>query len=90
MTPRVLAFLVLAAPAWAQSMPAPRQAVSSSPAPAPRFTCDGRQYCREMRSCEEALFFLNTCGVRRLDSDSDGIPCERTHCPANGTGARRR
>ncbi|WP_174520391.1 excalibur calcium-binding domain-containing protein, partial [Bergeriella denitrificans] len=24
----------------------------------------------------EAKFYLNKCGVRRLDRDGDGIPCE--------------
>lgn len=40
------------------------------------FSCDGRHLCRQMRSCEEAYFFLNVCGVHRLDGDSDGVPCE--------------
>lgn len=38
--------------------------------------CDSKKYCNEMASCEEAQYFLNTCGLTRLDSDSDGIPCE--------------
>ncbi|QEY27134.1 nuclease [Neisseria zalophi] len=40
------------------------------------FTCSGKRFCREMRSCIEAKFYLNQCGVRRLDRDNDGIPCE--------------
>ncbi|MCL5079541.1 thermonuclease family protein [Neisseria perflava] len=40
------------------------------------FTCAGKRFCREMRSCAEANFYLNHCGVSRLDRDHDGIPCE--------------
>ena len=29
-----------------------------------------------MKSCKEAIFYLNQCGVSRLDRDKDGIPCE--------------
>lgn len=32
--------------------------------------------CKELRSCKEAKFFLNTCGHSNLDRDDDGIPCE--------------
>ncbi|MEX2352884.1 MAG: excalibur calcium-binding domain-containing protein, partial [Gammaproteobacteria bacterium] len=35
-----------------------------------------KQYCREMTSCEEARFYLISCGLTRLDGDSDGVPCE--------------
>ncbi|OYU34833.1 excalibur calcium-binding domain-containing protein [Novosphingobium sp. PASSN1] len=41
-----------------------------------RLTCEGKRYCREMNSCAEANFYLNQCGVGRLDGDGDGIPCE--------------
>lgn len=40
------------------------------------FTCVGKRFCREMTSCAEARFYLTQCGVRRLDGDHDGIPCE--------------
>jgi hypothetical protein len=29
----------------------------------------------QMQSCEEAKFYLTTCGVKRLDGDGDGVPC---------------
>ena len=41
------------------------------------FTCDGRQYCTEMRSREEAVFFINNCPNTKMDGDGDGKPCER-------------
>lgn len=40
------------------------------------FNCSGKRFCREIRSCAEAWFYLNECGVSRLDRDNDGIPCE--------------
>jgi endonuclease YncB( thermonuclease family) len=40
------------------------------------FTCGSKRYCKEMSSCEEARFYLEECGLTRLDGDGDGIPCE--------------
>lgn len=40
------------------------------------FACRGKTKCGEMASCDEAYFYLNTCGVSRLDGDKDGVPCE--------------
>jgi len=38
--------------------------------------CGAKRYCREMTSCAEARFYLQQCGVTRLDGDGDGVPCE--------------
>ena len=44
------------------------------------FSCAGeRRTCSGMRSCAEARFHLQQCGLRRLDGDRDGVPCE-SHC----------
>jgi endonuclease YncB( thermonuclease family) len=57
-------------------------ALASPPASSPTaatssgFTCAGKRYCREMTSCEEAKFYLTVCGVRSLDGNKDGVPCE--------------
>ncbi|MDD4329973.1 MAG: excalibur calcium-binding domain-containing protein [Aliarcobacter sp.] len=40
------------------------------------FKCNEKKYCKDMKSCKEAIFYLNQCGVSRLDRDKDGIPCE--------------
>jgi len=40
------------------------------------FQCAGKTKCGEMDSCEEAMFYLNNCGLSRLDGDKDGVPCE--------------
>jgi endonuclease YncB( thermonuclease family) len=45
-------------------------------APETDFVCGGKRFCREMRSCAEARFHLERCGLTRLDGDGDGTPCE--------------
>jgi hypothetical protein len=42
----------------------------------PSFDCDGREYCSQMRSFDEAKYFLKNCPNTKLDSDYNGIPCE--------------
>jgi len=44
-----------------------------------KYSCD-KKYCKNMSSCEEAYYKLNTCGHGRLDRDNDGVPCENV-CP---------
>jgi micrococcal nuclease len=39
--------------------------------------CGHKRHCAQMASCEEARFYLHSCGVRSLDSNGDGEPCER-------------
>jgi len=52
------------------------------PAPKPKrlpdqkFHCSAKRKCGEMTSCAEARFYLEECGIRRLDGDGDGVPCE--------------
>lgn len=40
------------------------------------FKCKGPRYCNQVKSCEEAMFYLEHCGRTDLDRDRDGIPCE--------------
>lgn len=63
---------------------------ASAPAPEPRthrlwpplddetqdFHCDGRQYCSQMTSRAEAVYFTRHCPGAKMDGDHDGIPCE--------------
>lgn len=44
------------------------------------FQCDGRTHCSQMKSCEEATFFLNHCPSTKMDGNGDGIPCEKQWC----------
>ena len=41
------------------------------------YKCDGRQHCSQMRSYEEAKYFIRHCPNTKMDGDRDGIPCER-------------
>ncbi len=45
-----------------------------------KYTCDGREYCSQMRSCEEAKFFIRNCPNTKMDGDGDGVPCEKQWC----------
>ena len=54
---------------------------ATTPEPAPAQAelagrCGAKRTCGEMTSCAEARFYLNECGVSRLDGDKDGTPCE--------------
>ncbi len=44
------------------------------------YICDGRVWCSQMHSCEEATFFINHCPNTKMDGDGDGLPCERQWC----------
>ncbi len=44
------------------------------------FSCQGKQYCSEMRSCEEAKYYLSNCPNTKMDGDHDGVPCESQWC----------
>ncbi|MDM8539519.1 cold shock domain-containing protein [Desulfococcaceae bacterium HSG9] len=46
----------------------------------PKYKCEGKVYCSEMTSCEEAMFYLNNCPGVKIDGDYDGVPCERQWC----------
>ena len=45
-----------------------------------QFRCDGRQYCSQMTSCAEAMFFIKNCPGTKMDGNNDGIPCEGQWC----------
>ena len=49
------------------------QGGSSFPSPTSRTSADKR-CCREMSSCAEARFYLEGCGLTRLDGDGAGVP----------------
>jgi endonuclease YncB( thermonuclease family) len=40
------------------------------------FECAGKSKCGEMSNCAEAKFYLNECGLSRLDRDHNGVPCK--------------
>lgn len=44
------------------------------------YSCEGKIYCSEMTSCDEAKFYQRNCPGTKMDGDGDGIPCERQWC----------
>jgi endonuclease YncB( thermonuclease family) len=38
--------------------------------------CGNKTRCSQMLSCDEAYFYLARCGVKMLDGNHDGVPCE--------------
>ena len=65
------------------TLPAPSAAApSSAVVPDPAFRPNSGQACSkkrcsEMTSCEEAMHYLTKCGIKSLDGDADGTPCEQ-------------
>lgn len=60
----------------------PDRAATNTPAKPPALArksagrCGEKRFCKEMNDCAEARYFLTTCGVKQLDGDGDGRPCE--------------
>jgi hypothetical protein len=42
-------------------------------------TCDGRNQCSQMRSCEEARYFLKNCGLAG-EENRESASCEKQWC----------
>jgi hypothetical protein len=55
-------------------------AASFLPERSTQYSCDGREYCSQMTSCEEAEFFLRNCPDAKMDGNNDGVPCELQWC----------
>jgi Excalibur calcium-binding domain len=64
----------------AGSPPSNRAAADPSDLPSRDSRCDGRTFCSQMTSCEEAKYFLNHCPNTKMDGDHDGVPCEQQWC----------
>jgi micrococcal nuclease len=43
--------------------------------------CGSKKHCSEMSSCEEAKHYFAQCGVKSLDGDGNGMPCEKLCTP---------
>lgn len=50
---------------------------SSSRAVAHQEICGKKKRCVQMSSCAEARHYLTQCGIRTLDANANGIPCEQ-------------
>lgn len=65
-----------AMPADARVAPSRERAADETPS----FRCDGRTGCHQMRSCDEARWFIRHCPGTKMDGDGDGEPCEQGPC----------
>jgi len=54
---------------------------NAAPATPPGIACGSKKYCSKMASCEEARHYLTQCGIKTLDGNSDGVPCEKLCAP---------
>lgn len=67
---------------WAQRDPVPpsqwRKLHQPVPheAPQPDYRCGSKRHCEQMSTCDEAHYHLTRCGVKALDPDGDGLPCD--------------
>ncbi len=84
---KIVALLIVGVLAWEgygkfQQSPMPSLATPIDQAPVTNasFRCDGRTYCSQMTSCEEATWFLRNCPDTKMDGNNDGIPCEKQWC----------
>lgn len=68
------------APQKAGVTPAPIVTAAAKTADTSGRRCDGRRYCSQMSSCEEATWFLKNCPGTKMDGDNDGVPCEAQWC----------
>ncbi len=60
--------------AWS-AVVTPAEAADDLGAAGEKFTCSGKRTCKQMFSCDEAKYYLRSCGVKSLDGDNDGVPC---------------
>jgi endonuclease YncB( thermonuclease family) len=67
-------------PPWEFRHPERAQGRTSESRVAPKASgssqCGTKRFCKQMTDCAEARYFLNVCGVKQLDGDGDGRPCE--------------
>lgn len=65
----------------AERAPAPAPfTLTTTSQPSGSFSCDGRKYCSQMTSCQEATYFLKNCPGVKMDGNNDGVPCEQQWC----------
>jgi endonuclease YncB( thermonuclease family) len=76
--PRGLWALSKPIPPWDWRKTHPYQEPASAPTAATPLgmSCGSKKYCNQMTSCDEAKYYLTQCGIKRLDGNGDGVPCE--------------
>jgi endonuclease YncB( thermonuclease family) len=63
---------------WRKLHPSAERAQANSKTAADKSAhgCGNKRLCVQMQSCEEAFFYLRQCGLKTLDGNSDGVPCD--------------
>ena len=61
----------------AQSHATASSANTHKTATSPDSRCGNKKHCAEMSLCEEARHYMAQCGVKALDGNSNGMPCEK-------------
>lgn len=85
--PRGLWALSAPTPPWEWRKLHPNVPVTQTPiaAPPPAMpldsVCGKKKHCSAMSSCEEAKHYLAQCGIKSLDGNGDGVPCEKLCAP---------
>lgn len=68
--------ITTATPVTTQSAPSQPTGFNNAKS-AGSFSCSTiKKRCAEMTSCEEAKFYLSRCGLKTIDGNHDGVPCE--------------
>lgn len=60
-----------------QALPRPQPAQPLQQHIGTEYHCDGRVYCSQMNSLDEARWFIKNCPGTKMDGDRNGEPCER-------------
>ena len=48
----------------------------SAKLPEAEVDCSTKKFCKDTSICDEAKAYLIQCGMKNLDRDGDGVPCE--------------
>jgi predicted negative regulator of RcsB-dependent stress response len=63
-----------------QSTKAPPAAAKAAAGSVNFLTCDSRNSCGQMTSCEEAKFFIQNCPGMSREGNREGTTCEQQWC----------
>ncbi len=60
---------------WRKSHPKPGS-ITTAATLSVNSACGKKHLCSQMKTCEEAKIYFLKCGVKSLDGNGDGVPCE--------------
>jgi len=66
---------------WRKAHPSKYQSAKPSSSLHVNAACGKKHLCSQMLSCEEAKIYYLQCGVKTLDGNGDGVPCESLCTP---------